>query len=231
MSGKSKSLLSMPIISLDEGQQIGRVRGIVVDPSTFTVAALVTDKQGWFGDYKVVPFPSIMSIGEHAVTIDKRSSIEKPSNIPEVSKLIKNKQPLLGGKVFSETGTLLGIVEEFTFNTETGAVETLEITGRFIESLFRGRKSLPVSAVVTIGTDAIIVRTNPEQELGEIESPLIRRFGSIKSSSKNLFRSTKETTKKFGSSITTSIDKLTGDKDDELNEFESQKSEKDASSE
>jgi len=231
MSGKSKSLLSMPIISLDEGQQIGRVRGIVVDPSTFTVAALVTDKQGWFGDYKVVPFPSIMSIGEHAVTIDKRSSIEKPSNIPEVSKLIKNKQPLLGGKVFSETGTLLGIVEEFTFNTETGAVETLEISGRFIESLFRGKKSLPVSAVVTIGTDAIIVRTNPEQELGEIESPLKRRFGSIKSSSKNLFRSTKETTKKFGSSITTSIDKLTGDKDDELNEFESQKSEKDASSE
>ena len=55
MLEKSKTLLSMRIISLEEGQQIGRVRGIVVDPEHLSIAALVTDKQGWFGDFKVVP--------------------------------------------------------------------------------------------------------------------------------------------------------------------------------
>jgi len=75
MLAKSKTLLSMQIISLEEGKHIGRVRGIVVDPDSFTIAALITDKQGWFGDYKVVPFDRVMSIGDHAVTIDQKSSI------------------------------------------------------------------------------------------------------------------------------------------------------------
>lgn len=140
MFAKSKTLLSMRIISLEEGQQIGRVRGIVVDPDNFTIAALVTDKQGWFGDYKVVPFEKVISIGDHAITIDKKSSIEKPSNLPEIAKLMKHKLPILGAKVFSESGTLLGIVDELLYETENGAIDSLEISGRLLESLLPGKK-------------------------------------------------------------------------------------------
>ena len=84
MLGKSKNLLSMRIISLEEGQQIGRVRGIVVDPDNFSIAALVTDKQGWFGDFKVVPFNKVMSIGDHAITIDKKSSMRNLQISPKL---------------------------------------------------------------------------------------------------------------------------------------------------
>ena len=219
MFAKSKTLLSMRIISLEEGQQIGRVRGIVVDPDNFTIAALVTDKQGWFGDYKVVPFEKVISIGDHAITIDKKSSIEKPSNLPEIAKLMKHKLPILGAKVFSESGTLLGIVDELLYATENGAIDSLEISGRLLESLLRGRSSIPVSAVVTLGRDAIIVSTDYRQDMRSIESPVKEKIDKAKSSGKKLGSSIKKITKKLGKSVTDSIDEFTGrdeedDKDD-----------------
>jgi len=215
MLNKSRSLLSMPIISLEEGQQIGKVRGVVVNPENFTIAALVTDKQSWFGDYKVVPYENVMSIGDHAVTIDKKSNIEKPSNIPEISKLMKKKLPLLGGKVISETGTLLGIVEEFTFDTETGRIESLEVSGRFIESLFRGRTSIPISAVITIGSDAIIIRTSGNKDLKKIDSALQKKLKALKSTGKRLLGTTKRTTKKWSDSLNSSLEKFTGDSEEQ----------------
>lgn len=215
MLGKSKNLLSMRIISLEEGQQIGRVRGIVVDPDNFSIAALVTDKQGWFGDFKVVPFNKVMSIGDHAITIDKKSSIEKPSNLPEIAQLMKGKQPLLGAKVFSESGTLLGIVDELLYNKETGAIDSLEISGRFLESVFRGRISIPVSAVKIFGRDAIIVETDYKKQMRSIESTVKTKLDAFKSSGKKLFGSIKKATKKLSKSLTDSIDEFTENKDTE----------------
>ena len=123
----------MPIISLKRDGKLKNT-GVVVDPRNFSIAAVVTDKQSWFGEYKIIPYEHVMSIGDHAVTIDKKNNIEKPANLPEISALMKDSPPLLGGKVFSEDGTLLGIVEEFVFNAETGEIKSLEVTGRFIDS-------------------------------------------------------------------------------------------------
>jgi len=217
MLAKSKTLLSMQIISLEEGKHIGRVRGIVVDPDSFTIAALITDKQGWFGDYKVVPFDRVMSIGDHAVTIDQKSSIEKPSNLPEIARLMRNKQPLLGAKVFSESGTLLGIVDDLLYNKETGGIDSLEISGKFLESVFRGRVSIPAAAVITFGTDAIIVETDYKKNMRSIESPAKTKLETVKSTGKKLFGSTKKATKKLGRSLSDSIDEFSGSKDEKEN--------------
>lgn len=217
MFAKSKTLLSMPIISLEEGKHIGRVRGIVVDPDTFTIAALITDKQGWFGDYKVVPYERVMSIGDHAVTIDKKASIEKPSNLPEIARLMKNKQPILGAKVFSESGTLLGIVDELLYNKETGAIDSLEISGRFLESVFRGRISIPSDAVITFGTDAIIVETDYHKDMHSLESPAKTTLNSLKTSGTKLFGSTKDATKQLGKSLSDSINEFTESTDNKAN--------------
>lgn len=218
MLAKSKALLSMPIISLEEGKHVGRVRGIVVDPDSFTIAALITDKQGWFGDYKVVPFDKVISIGDHAVTIDQKSSIEKPSNLPDIARLMRNKQPLLGARVFSESGTLLGIVDELLYDRETGAIDSLEISGKFLESIFRGRISIPSAAVITFGTDAIIVETDYAKNMRSIDSPAKTKLDSVKSSGKKLFGSTKNATKKLSKSLSDSIDEFTSTKEENKKE-------------
>ena len=41
MLNRSRTLLSMPIISLEEGQQIGKIRGLVVDPKNYNIAAII----------------------------------------------------------------------------------------------------------------------------------------------------------------------------------------------
>ena len=45
---KSKRFEAMPVISLEEGRQIGTVKGLVVDPAARKVAALIIEQKGWF---------------------------------------------------------------------------------------------------------------------------------------------------------------------------------------
>ncbi|HBT20689.1 MAG TPA: hypothetical protein DEA47_04945 [Peptococcaceae bacterium] len=142
--------------------------------------------------------------------LTKKTHLEKPSNIPPISKLMKKKVPLMGGKVISESGTLLGIVEEFTFDTETGEIKSIEVSGKFIESLFKGKMSIPASSVITIGTDAIIVSTDAQKNLKKLDSPFKKSLKSLKSSSQKLLRSTKEKTKKWSDSLNNSLEKFTG---------------------
>ena len=131
---------------------------------------------------------------------------------------MKNKQPLLGAKVFSESGTLLGIVDELLYDKETGSIDSLEISGRFLESVFRGRISIPATAVTTFGRDAIIVETNYRKNMRSIESPAKTKLDTLKSSGKKFFGSTKKATKKLSESLTDSIDEFTGNKETETPE-------------
>ncbi|MBC7335602.1 MAG: photosystem reaction center subunit H, partial [Clostridia bacterium] len=45
---KSRKLLAMPVVSLADGQQLGRVRALVVDPRALAVVALALEEKDIF---------------------------------------------------------------------------------------------------------------------------------------------------------------------------------------
>ena len=65
----------MPIISLKRDGKLEKYGEWWWTPGIFPLP-VVTDKQSWFGEYKIIPYEHVMSIGDHAVTIDKKNNIE-----------------------------------------------------------------------------------------------------------------------------------------------------------
>jgi uncharacterized protein YrrD len=161
----SRKFLSLPVITVREGQHLGSVKGLILDASSKTLAALLIDPKGFFKDQKIIPYHKIVSVGDDALTIDKGSQAGKATNLPDLLDLIKDKMEIIGAKVVTETGKNLGIVDEYYIDTQTGVITSIEISGGRIEGLLNGKAMLNAEHVLTIGHDVIVAEKGSEERL------------------------------------------------------------------
>lgn len=205
---KSRKFLSMPIISLAEGLKIGNVRNLVVDPVKMEVAALIVDQRGWFREQKIIPFSKVKSIGSDAVTIDQTSNVQKPISLPELLKLLKERTNPIGNKVIAENGTEIGIVDEFYIDEATGKITGLEVSGKLLESLYKGKAFLPIENVSTIGDDIIVVTKDAQSSLEKLDGGLQETIHNIKEGTTSILESTIQRTKEISKTIKEKYDKI-----------------------
>ncbi len=184
---KSRDFLSLPVVSLDEGKEIGRVRSLVINPNTGEVAALMVQSGGFFGEQKVIPYPRVVSAGNNALTVQKTSSAEKLTSLPQIINLVKENVQLKGSRVITEGGTALGVVMEFFVDPATGKITAFEIGGKFNDKLLKGRAVLPAGEVRTIGKDVLVVHNGAGEALIPGERPLAESMRTIKESAQRVF--------------------------------------------
>ncbi len=208
---KSKKLRSLPIYSLEEGQQIGFVAGLVISPEEAAVAALVVNKGGWFKEQKIIPFARVAWIGDEAITIDNSNRAEKPTNLPQIVNLMKNKTTLIGSRVVAENGKILGTVEEYEIQPQTGKIRTIEITGSIVETLFKGKGTLDAAEIRTIGKDVVIVRSSFADKLVQNEHGLQDTMKSVRDTTGQFWESTVSKSKELTKNIGKSLEKVISD--------------------
>mgnify|MGYP000241455465 CR=1 len=182
----SKEFLSLPIVSLSEGQHIGYVKGLVIDAHSKSLAALVIDPKGFFKDQRIIPYAKVVSVGEDAITIDKGAYVEKSTSLPEILNLIKEKLTIIGTRILTQNGKTLGIVEEYYIDPETGKITHLEISGGKIEGLFNGKALLDAEYVLTIGQDVIVTQKGCEAHLMVADKGINDAFKSVLRTTSNL---------------------------------------------
>lgn len=195
---KSKRFEGMPVISLAEGQQIGTVKGMVVNPASKEVAALIIEQKGWFSEQKFVPYNKVRSVGSDAITIDQSNNVEKGTSLPEIVRLLKDKTEVVSTKVVSEEGTELGYVEEFFVDLETGQICGLEISGKFLSSVIKGKVFLDTSFVRTIGKEIIVTSNEAVDNVVKIDGGLHETVKNIKETTGSIWESTVQISKEIG---------------------------------
>jgi len=198
---KSRKYISMPIISLKEGIQIGTVRSLVVDPASMDIAALVIDQRGWFREQKIIPYAKVKSIGNDAITIDESSNVQKTVSLPGILKLMKERANPIGTRVITESGGVLGLVDEYYIEEITGKILCLEISGKLLESLYKGKALLAIENVVTMGSDVIVVTADAPSKLEKVDGGLQETINSLKESTSNIWETTVQRTKEISKSI------------------------------
>ncbi len=191
----------MPIISLQNGHKIGRVRGVLVDPEKRAVVAFILDQKGWFRECKMVPFNKIQNIGKHAITVTQSSCVENLRNVPQLNKHIRKPTSIIGAEVITEDGTVLGTVIDYTFDTTTGSLASLEILGKLGNNIFRKYAALDASFIYTIGPKTIIVYTGSEEKLIESESSFQNPVKSIFDAGSQILNSATSKTKRVKKNI------------------------------
>lgn len=189
----SRKYLSLPIISLQEGQQIGYVKSLILNAGTKALAAIVVDTKGFFKDQRIIPYSKVVSVGEDAITIDTESHVEKTSSLPELLDLVKEKLTIIGTKMVTETGKTLGIAEEYYVDPETGKIAQIEISGGKIEGFLSGKAWISAEYITTIGHDVIITQKDSENSLTVADKGLSDSFKNLLHSTSHLASETTHT--------------------------------------
>lgn len=175
----SRKFLSLPIVSLSEGQHIGYVKSLVIDAQTKSLAAIAVDLKGFFKDQRIIPYNKVVSVGEDAITIDKGVHVEKSASLPEMLSLIKEKLTIIGTRVITQSGKTLGVAEEYYIDPETGRITQIEISGGKLEGLLNGKALLQAEYISTIGHDVIVAEKGSESHLVSVDKGLSDSFKSL----------------------------------------------------
>lgn len=193
---KSQDLLGMPVISVEEGLKVGTIKGLVVDPHNYQIAALIIEPRGWLKGQKFIPFSQVKSIGDDAVTVANSASAEQGINLPDIVRLYKEKYEIIGCRAITTRGEAFGRVKEYYLDPATGRIIYLELNnGRL--NFFKDICLLPVSYVQTIGREIIVCKEDAilhlEKSCGKVGANLSRAFKQSWSQFVNKIKTNKNT--------------------------------------
>lgn len=158
---RASEVVGRPLAIREGGQQVGKVKDVVVDESGKRVLGLIV-AEGLFRSTKAAVWAGVQTIGPDSVIIDSSASIVKAAEIPEIQSVLEKNLKIRGVKVQTTGGKDLGVIDDLVFDESTGAVIGYELSGGLLSDVFGGRSFLPTPMTMELGKDLAFV--GPEAE-------------------------------------------------------------------
>ncbi len=145
----AKDVIGLPVIELSEGKSLGRITALVFNPVARRIEALEVGERSLLKTkMQQIPFSLVRSFGDDAVTLHGFTSEQEEKEGKD--EIIEKKLP--GSRLVTVDGTLVGTVEDFSFNTENGSLIDLYVA---LEKT--GHLKLPLAVAENFGSDFIII--------------------------------------------------------------------------
>ena len=155
----------LPVITMAEGKQIGKIDDLVIDPERKAVGWLRLHSGGMIGGERLwVPTAAVHGVGEDAVTINAEADARTPADAPDALALVKAKRGVIGSKVLTESGERVGEVRDYEFDANTFALTSLSVPPAM--NTVGEILTIPADKVLTIGEDMIVVAADALTRLG-----------------------------------------------------------------
>jgi len=177
---KSVEILGLPIISITEGRELGISKSLLMDAQNGRVSALIIEDEDWYRGVKLLPYESVIAIGDDAITIISSENILKLNEATEYEPLLDANVRVIGTKAITKSGSIQGKVTEIFIDDDgriakceinaehpDNADEVKEITADQV-SIFGKQVTIIDSKVPEKGTK--LVGTEKKTELGKLET-------------------------------------------------------------
>lgn len=126
MTKKSVEITGLPVISVTEGFELGVSKTLIIDANAGAVAAITIEDEDWYRGVKLLPYSSIIAIGNDAITVTNSDSILTLDEACDFEAMLDANIRVIGTKAITKTGTIDGEVSEI-FISPNGVVEKIEI--------------------------------------------------------------------------------------------------------
>ncbi|ADY55066.1 PRC-barrel domain protein [Syntrophobotulus glycolicus DSM 8271] len=155
-----KEIIGLKIISIAEGTQVGTVKDLVLNPAGGLLDFFIIDKQtdSIGARTKAIAFKDIQGLGEFAITIPDQKVIQNIISNSQVLELIDQNVKVIGAKVLTIKGTIIGEVTEIYFDEETGKINKC-----VYEDKTKEQKEINAESIVTYGENLLIVNDGSRQ--------------------------------------------------------------------
>lgn len=151
---KGRELVGLPVISLQAGEELGRVQDLVWEKTNFNLLGVLLSPHGLFKGPQFVEFKKIKGHGPDALTVDSKTSLRTP--LPKGSLRWRD---FRGRRVLDPQGKELGLLEDFEVEWPSGRIIGLELSAGLVDDFLEGRHTVNISNLsITWGPDVVILR-------------------------------------------------------------------------
>lgn len=180
---KTQKILGLPIISISDGMEAGRVKSIIINADRGAIDYIVVDSGIQIFSARVIPTNDVAGIGEYALTIENEGVITDISRIPEAIQLLQNDIRVKGTKVLTRKGSLIGEIGDIYVDENDGC----KITGlEFIADITQKEvRLIPRDSVITFGKNLTVVKEDIESSLLDTPDQLDSDAGTADMEKKN----------------------------------------------
>ncbi|MEY8750405.1 PRC-barrel domain-containing protein [Alkalicoccobacillus gibsonii] len=129
----------LPVIEMEQGTECGRVIDILISNNRIT--GLLINMRGWFNRHRFLLLEHVSSIGDQAIMIRTKEVIKtcQPGKTGDTP-LALGRCKLKGMELFSQSGAMLGLIEDVYFSVEMGTIVGYKVTDGLLADLTTGQK-------------------------------------------------------------------------------------------
>lgn len=153
---KSKEIVNSPVISIQEGQEVGVVKELIVNADKKGVEFLLVEKNEGTkeGEIMAIPFREAVGVGDYAVTIEAQSALMDLSKMNIAGNLLDKRIVIIDEKVITRKGKLLGTITEYTVDPDNGSIPFIHLVSGEND---QEEKNIPLEEIISIGQQLVIV--------------------------------------------------------------------------
>lgn len=166
---KTGDVLGLPIISISDGNEVGKVKSMIINADSGAVDFVVVDSGIQILGASVISADKILGIGGYALTIEDKKDIGDISTIPSAIELLQKNVQVKGTRVLTKKGRLIGEIGDIYIDEDNNCrIAALE----FIADGLSQVKLIPGECVITFGKNLIVVEEDVESKLVDSQSQL-----------------------------------------------------------
>lgn len=167
---KSQQIIGLPIISIAEGNEEGKVKDIVINADRGAVDYFVVDSGVQALNTRVIPAGNVLGIGEYAMTIPNPEAISDISKLPAAIDLLQKNITVKGTRVLTKKGSLIGETGDIYVDADNEcSIAGIEFMTDAEQKKIR---LIPRSSVITYGKSLLVVEDDVEGKLLDDPSAL-----------------------------------------------------------
>jgi uncharacterized protein YrrD len=160
---KTKEIIGLPLISILDGVEVGKVKTVIINAEKGAIDYVVVDSGIQILSAKVIPTEYVLGIGEYALTIENEDAINDISKIPAAIDLLQKNIQVKGTKVLTKKGRLIGEIGDIYINEENNcSILGLEYIADITQKSIR---IIPRDSIITFGKNLVVVKDNVEETL------------------------------------------------------------------
>lgn len=156
---KAQELLAIPIYTLSDGREIGKVHDLLFNTSGYGSPVLIgvlLEPKTLFHEGRYLPWSSVIKIGEDALFIADPLQI-KDALFPEPPRFLKGEPSVLKKTVLTTHGNHLGEVEDVYIDLGTGKLVGYEIGAGVVRDMMEGRLFIDAQSQHVLNDETLIV--------------------------------------------------------------------------
>jgi uncharacterized protein YrrD len=169
----SKSILNVPIMSLQTGTRLGTSGMPIINPATLTIMAFFVNDSGITqGEQDVLMTNDVREVGQMGIIIDAIDDLSPLSDLVRLQEIVALGFDVMGLNVIDEEKSKLGRVVDYSFDPTTFTIHKLYLKPPLLKRFQTHTTQISRRQIIEVNNNAIIVRsaTMKEQAQDKITS-------------------------------------------------------------